>query len=316
MKTNKTVNVVIQQQQGTGLRLDKHGEPKLGVFAKFARWRCRFEKNDMPRNRRRESEIHAYIGQNSAGKTTAAVFDSLPTLAGIPWHCENVDHRHTKAGITSGVRRVLSTVRLLDSKTGESHPLYDEFNDWDQLKHAEHCDVIMDEMTGVAHSRDSSHLDGDIMLRLNQLRKVDVVVRWTAPAWARADKLIRECTKAVTVCYGSYPDRAASTLWMRNRRFHLLTYATADFDEFTSSKGAKLGASIQQWLWGPDSDVFESYNTLESVTKIGKVSDTGTCTNCDGTRRRQECDCDDYVARKKARKPAPRGVPAFAAFDG
>lgn len=311
MSKHKGLSVTVVQTPGSGLRLDPAGAPKIGLWAKIARFNCRFRATPNHMHRRREAPIHAYVGKNGSGKTLAAVRDSTPTLAGIPWSCDLADHHHTQAGITSGYRKVLSTVRILDPETGEDHPLYERFWHWDQFKHAEHCDVIMDEMTGVAHSRESSGLPPEIMLILNQLRKRDTTLRWTAPAWARADKLIRECTNAVTMCYGSYPQRGGDiSLWLPNRRFRYLTYDTSDFDEFTSGKRNKLTPDIQEFFWGPDSNVFRMYNSQDAVTRLGQTSDAGICVGCGGTRRRQECTCEEYQARKPARGKKA-AAPAF-----
>src|SRR4051794_32917487 len=165
-----------------------------------------------PRGRsfRRNFAITAYVGSNGGGKTCGMVWDTLPSL---------------EAG-----RPVLSTVRLLDYKDPRpcdgtrsdgspcsvaspfddvdhaghraEHPLYVAFTDWRQLHEAEHCDVLMDEVTGVASSRESHAMPGEIGNRLNQLRRQDVVLRWTAPAWMRADTVIRSCTQTVVSCKG------------------------------------------------------------------------------------------------------------------
>ena len=97
---------------------------------------------------RRGYPIHAYLGTgNGSGKTLLMVHDSLPSL---------------EAG-----RPVLSTVRLLDYKNPRqcddptctfpghpnhqaAHPLYIPFKDYQQLLDARDCDVLMDEVTGVA----------------------------------------------------------------------------------------------------------------------------------------------------------------------
>lgn len=301
----------------SGFRKDPEPSASVGLLAKFARWRCRFTASPVPSARRREATIHAYVGKNGSGKTACAVRDSLTTLDGILWECSQPDHKHCDPqyegtgedrrfvgygpdAVFTGHRRVLSTVRLIDSETGEDHALYDRFWNWSQFEEAEHCDVVMDEMTGVAHSRGSG-LPPEIMLILNQLRKREVILRWTAPAWARADLLIRECTNAVTACVGSYPARGSGGLWLPNRRFLYRTYDTADFDDFTAGKRERLAPDIKEWVWGPGSRAFSSYDTREAVTRLGQTSDAGICVGCGGSRRRQECSCADYQARKPVR---------------
>lgn len=166
----------------------------------------------------------------------------------------------------------------------------------------------MDEIAGVAHSRDNSSLPHNIMNLLQQLRKGEVRVVWTAPHWSRADKLIREVTQFITVCEGSYADRGETTLWKPNRKFTYLTYETTDFDEWTAGRAAKLDAVVKEHVWGPGSIGFRLYDTKQKVTRIGHANDAGVCVECSGTRSRQQCTCEDYVSKK--RKPARESVAA------
>ena len=249
----------------------------------------RFE-NPKARNRRRAYPIMAYVGPNGSGKSASAVYDSMPTLA---------------AG-----RQVLSTVRLLDWENGglTDHPAYIPFTDWQQLLDAEHCDVIMDEVTGIASSRESHSMPAVVANVLVQLRRRDVVLRWTAPNWARADKIIRECTQGVTHCRGFFPTTVRtdsddeSRLWRQRRMFRWYTYAAESFDEFTEGKREGLRPEVKSWHWGPGSAVFSAYNTYDAVLSIGTVSDSGRCHRCSGKRAIPSCSCDDYVPPPRARR--------------
>lgn len=253
---------------------------------------------------RRAGSIHAYIGANGSGKSLAMVHDTLPTLAGIKWHCENESHRHTKHGITDGYRRVLSTVQLLDAETGQPHPLYERLTEWSQLLEAEHCDVLFDEVTGIAGSREAMGMPVVVQNLLNQLRRRDILLRWSAPAWARADTVIRSCTIQVTVSKGFFPDHAATrgdqpAQWAPKRLFKWRTFAAEDFDEWTAAKASQdknarsaLRAKRVAWFWGPGSLAFASYDTYDSVTRVGEVLDGGRCAHCGGRRQAPVCKCD------------------------
>lgn len=233
------------------------------------RWRDR----DAGRRARRGTSIHAYVGANGGGKSLAMVHDTLPSLA---------------AG-----RRVLSTVRLLDPETGKPHPLYEPLRDWSQLLTAEHCDVLFDEVVGIASSRESHALPVQVQNLLVQLRRRDIVLRWTAPNWARADKIIREVTQAVTVCRGFLGTRAEGALWRRSRLFWFKTYDAVMFEEFTIDKTARLSAEASAFFWGPGSLAFASYDTLGQVERVGEVLDSGRCAHCGGRRQIPVCRCDD-----------------------
>jgi hypothetical protein len=143
----------------------------------------------MPRNKarsiRRSFPIRAYVGPNGGGKSLAMVNDIRPSLA---------------AG-----RRVVSTVKILGDD-GLPHPLWIPLSDFRTLLDVERCDVLLDEVTGVASSRSGGNVIPPAVLNLlMQLRRRDVTLSLTAPAWNRAEKVIREVTQSVTLCQGFLP---------------------------------------------------------------------------------------------------------------
>lgn len=270
------------------------------------------------RARRRSFPIHAYIGANGGGKSMCAVFDSLPTLA---------------AG-----RPIVSTVRILDPATGEPHPLWVKLDDYRTLLQVEKCDVILDEVTGVASSRESSGMPAAVANLLVQLRRRDVALRWTAPNWKRADTIIREVSQGVTLCVGFLPERVRAEpvehdgphghhmgpllvpgdrptemyacrieghhvhqddrQWSSKRCFYWRTYDAAAFDEWTAYRKEKVRPSVRQVFWRPGSIASAAYDTFDAVSSLGAVTDAGLCMDCDGHRTRRRCECD------KPAKPA------------
>jgi hypothetical protein len=250
---------------------------------------------------RRASPIQGFVGPNGGGKTACMVATTIPTLRGIRWECREPEHEHTKAGVYAGYRTVLSTVRILDPKTGEDHKLYRAFNDFDQLLAAEHCDVLMDEVVGIASSRESGSMDVRVQNVLVQLRRRDVVVRWTAPNWARADKIIREVTQSVTECRGYFSTPAVldengdvvGSLWRPKRLFSWRTYDTLDFEEWTAGKKEKLSATAKEWFYGVGSEVFDTYNTLGAVSRVASATANGLCATCNGRIPTKTCKCGD-----------------------
>ena len=109
----------------------------------------------------------------------------------------------------------------------------------------------------------------------------------------RADKIIRECSQAVTYCTGHLPVTSGTEdrLWRQRRLFRWKTYDAALFEDFTSGQRENLAAMQQDWHWGPSSPAFAAYDTFDSVSTIGTVTESGTCYRCGGRRRQAQCSC-------------------------
>lgn len=247
--------------------------------------------------------ILGFVGPNGGGKSAAMVWTSIPSLA---------------AG-----RRVLSTVRLLDFEdprpcegwemldgvrvdcavcsTAEgaeyehrqAHPLYERLHEWGQMIEAKSCDVLLDEVTGVASSRDTASMPSPVANKLVQLRRADVTLRWSAPAWARSDKIIRETSQAVVYCTG-YLSKSApggDRMWSQRRLFKWRVFDAMAFEDFTAGKREALGPELVDWHWGPGSPAFDAYDTYDSVSVVGTVTDSGRCYQCGGSRPVPKCSC-------------------------
>jgi hypothetical protein len=308
-------------------------------------------RNPGKRSARRVWPIHAYVGANGGGKSACAVWDTLPTLeAGRPVlstvrildfqnprecddeRCAETNPAHflrAEPEINALVRRFNDQERaefapddwmIQPDELGEvigvhqaAHPLWVPFTDWRQLLSAVRCDVIMDEVTGVASSRESQAMPPQVANFLVQLRRRDVVVRWTAPSWPRADKIIRECTQAVTYCSGSMGVRAVDAngdrQWRNRRLFKWRTYDASAFEDFTAGKREQMNAMTVDHHWGPGSPTFSAYDTFDSVLSIGTVSDSGRCADCGGRRSAPACSCADYQRRKRGGRTAEEGPP-------
>lgn len=250
--------------------------------------------------RRRAYPIRAYVGSNGGGKSLAAVHDALHAM--------------------DNGRRVLSNVRLWDPETGQPHRLWIPLTSFTQLLEARGCDVLMDEVTGVASSRESTSLPPQVANLLVQLRRRDLSLMWTTPAWARADKIIREVTQLVTVCKGSLPERSGDGLreWRPKRLFTWRSYDAGTFDEWntglqdrTRKRHAEL--ILTQRFWRPGSRTEDAYRTYEEVAVLGwSISVGGTCLSCGGRRIVPKCSCNDQPASASAR---PAVVPVVRSIS-
>jgi hypothetical protein len=231
---------------------------------------------------RRSVPIHAYVGPNGGGKTLAMIYDTLPTLA---------------AG-----RPVLSTVRLLESEEaangfgaagrGGAHRLYTALRRMIQVLDAEHCDLLLDEVTGVASARAAMSMPVQLQNTLVQLRRRDVVLRWTAPNWARADTIMRECTQAVTVCRGFAAVTEPGREWPAKRLFVWRTFDAAMYEDFTAHRAETARTVAKQVFWRPGSEAERAYDTLDAVDSLDTMSELGHCLTCNGSRPRPKCRCD------------------------
>lgn len=254
--------------------------------------------------------IQAFVGPNGGGKTYGAVHKAvLPSWAkGRPCY---------------------SNLRLYPERAGYHKDLYVPLTSWRQLANLKPIRkggtggvVLLDEISSVLPSRQAQTVPPDLLRRVNQLRKVDVVLVWTAPAWARCDLALREVTRSVTVCKGRLPDAYRripgtanwltpsgdvlvedghkvrdSTGWGANRWFVWTTYDAESYEgEFTEGAAAKAKPKGIQHHWRPFHDTGELYGTLDEVGLLDHLDDVGVCVQCGGHRRRKSCSCETVAS--------------------
>lgn len=289
--------------------------------------------------RRRGLPIHGYVGPNGAGKSLLVAQDTIPTLRGIPWSCDNPDHLHTRNGHTRGMRRVVSTMPFV-SPSGAPHPLYVPLTDYSQIIFAEHCDLILDEVGGAVASSSSDDLPIGVKASLQELRRREVVCRWTAPSWARASKVLRETSQGVTMTLGFMPvphrdgvpfdgphdleklsvdaesleydycdiegehSHDSGRLWGARRLMYARTFDANIFDEWTTAKREKIRPMVRQLFWRPGSAAESAYDTFGFVEKLNQVTDSGRCDHCNGMKTRKKCTCESPAELRGARRVA------------
>lgn len=281
---------------------------------------------------RRGVPIMGYVGPNGGSKSATMVWDSMPSLdAGrvclstvrlVDWRdprpCAGWRFDHDTRQLVDCELCALQLqpipdfdpepivlpdgtvipAMVPDLRGGahlQAHPFYQPVTGWQQVLDAVKCDLLFDEVTGGASARDSQTMPSAVANTLVQMRRADVVVRWSSPSWRRADTILRECSQGVTHCVGFFAKRAAGDeadrVWQQRRLFRRRTYDAADFDEFTEGKRQQMKPLGTDWAWGPGSDMFAAYDTYAAVSTIGTVSEGGTCLRCSGSRRRPVCSC-------------------------
>jgi hypothetical protein len=276
-----------------------------------------------------QTPIVAFVGGNGGGKSLAAVYAVLPTLAGQKWNCWNPDHLHTHGGecasrrllsteptavcdcatewentddgrsvttvadggTTTGHRRVLSTVELRDLENPrEVSPYYDRLRSFVQLLGVEHTDVLMDEVTGVASSRSSMSLPVQVENLIQQLRRRDARLLWTTPDYGNADLRIRSVTRGVVLCRGRFAVEKRG-VWAQARLFRWTMFDASEFDRFTIGKRERLVPTARQTFWRPGHVAERAYDTAAAVTQLGAAAEGGMCLSCGGRRSAPACTC-------------------------
>lgn len=300
----------------------------------------------------RSLPIHGFVGPNGAGKSLLLAQQTLPTLKGISWSCNNPDHLHTIEGKTHGTRRVLSTMAFI-TPSGAPHPLFIPLTDYSQIISAEHVDLILDEVGGAVASTTGADIPMGVKASLQELRRREVVCRWTAPSWGRASKVLREVSQGVTLTMGFLPvphkdgvpfdgphdteqmsvdgetleystctiegphEHPSGRLWGARRLMFARTFDATVFEEWTTEKRQKIKPQARSLFWRPGSAAERAYDTHAHVEKLGQVTDSGTCDQCSGHRARKKCTCEaPAVLRGAARRAAAVVTDTIEIVDG
>jgi hypothetical protein len=213
-------------------------------------------------------------------------------------------------------RPVLSTVRLLDYKnprpcedptctfTGhpnhlQAHPLWIPFKDYQQLLDAKDCDILFDEVTGIASSREYQSMPMQVANFLVQLRRRNVALRWSSTNWARSDIIIREVTQAATLSVPYFSRTRKSKkgeppiLWKDRFIFFTRTFDASLLDDF-DARGADMGLlkpHALQLYFRKGAYAMSAYDTLDPVLSLGWANEAGMCMSCGGRRSIPKCSC-------------------------
>lgn len=216
-------------------------------------------------------------------------------------------------------RRVLSTVRLLTPE-GDLHPCCEMIEPeigLQQLAAARNCDILLDEVTGIAEARSAMSMPKALLDIFMQLRRRNVRLRWTSPAFMRADASIRQVTQLVTVCNsyvkGPPPPPPPGEVdgddvfpWPSKRLFRYRSFDASDIEKFEAAKLTGVGqhkvkVQVSEWWWrGTDSRAASSYSTRDAVTHLSTMDDSGYCLGCGGMRSRSKCSCASVHRRTPA----------------
>lgn len=195
----------------------------------------------------------------------------------------------------TGMRLVYSTVKLLDEH-GDQHWRFVPLVDYKQLLTIEHSDVLFDEVAGISDASDSQAMPVQVTNWLHQLRKRDVRLRVTTPAYDRCSKPIRQVAQVVVDARAHFAEPAtAGRLWRPRQGFVYRAYDAFAFDEYTATTGKRIERMAMSYFWRPGSRTEKAYNTLDQVLALGHVNEAGMCMVCGGRRNRPTCACAPEV---------------------
>lgn len=213
----------------------------------------------------RNAPVVGFTGANGAGKTLVAVSEAIHDMAlGRP---------------------VVSTVPI-KSAYGESVPL----RSLRQLLELRDCTVLLDEVSVVLSSRSTGSLSEEVVTFLQSMRHQGVTLRWTAPAWMRADVLLREVTQVSVNVSGLIRHRRPGQFWPTPR-----VVLAGALDCVGIPVDAKPEHVIGRRLWIPHRlPGWGAYDSEADVSRIGWQRQSGTCLDCGGSIRREPCTDDRH----------------------
>ncbi len=280
--------------------------------------------------------IICFVGPNGSGKSLCAVAAALETLDGRTWTCYEAMHRHHEPfrrhaencstcpqpvhvarmhkrlkalppdhfcprgvevleACATGERLVYSTVVLIDDE-GDDHPRFRPLVDYRQLLMIEHADCLFDEVAGVSDASESGSIPVQVINWLHTLRKSDVRLRVTTPAYSRCSKPVRQVVQVVVDARSFFPEaRVEGRLWRPRQGFMFTAYDAFSFEDFTSGSRERLQSMGRAVLWRPGHEAERRYDTLGQVLALGHVDEHGLCSICGGSRSRPKCACDPHL---------------------
>jgi len=220
--------------------------------------------------------IAGFTGPNGAGKTVLAVQSAL-------------------ADMQRG-RVVYSTVDIV-SPFGSSRPIPSLSS---LLDLPPGCTVLLDEVASIFSSRTGSTLPPEFDTFIGTARHSSIAIRWTSPAWMRAENRVREVTQGLVAVSPFIRRRNPDgSLWPRTvvAQVGVLdcvgVKTDADPDVVRRRRFVRL-AGLQAW---------GCYDTHAPVASLINTALFGTCPDCGGSRSRPKC---DGARHHELGLPAPR----------
>lgn len=191
------------------------------------------------------SPITAYVGVNGSGKSLSAVAFALTDQAkrGRPL-VTNIDGLSAPHHLIEGVEDLPAIMARLGT-----------------------CNVVLDEAGAMFASRDTGR-NKAFEKTVQQLRKYDARLLWTAPAFARADKILREVTFDVILCQPLKKKHVPGKAWPSTRLILQKSFDVSRLDSsgMSINKNAKAKGFgiVRTATWETSFDSFAVARDLKS----------------------------------------------------
>ena len=273
--------------------------------------------------RRRSAPISAYVGLNGSAKTATAVRDVLPNLAAgqrclgtvallRPERADSVEHADDVWGRLAEDCGIPSELPRPDDLLRLPHPLWVPLWSWGQVPEFSKGVLLMDEVQGLADAREHSSLPYQISNAFFQMRRAEVLIRWTTIDYTAADKRLRRATQVVNKCMGIVRKRVPGQIWPTYRVFYVRTYDGRGFDDFESAaqrrdKDRQPMVLAREFCRIPGrlKVAVDSYDSGAGVLALGEHM-SGICMACNGKRSVPRCSCADAGEARTPRAPRKR----------
>lgn len=249
--------------------------------------------------------IKGYVGFNGSAKSATMVRDTLvdlennrPVLSTLAFYDYN-----KRADSAEHALDAWSEKHALECRPDDElilpHPLWTPLKDWRQVMEFHDGVLALDEITGIADSRESGSMPVQIANELFQMRRKDVIIRWTTIDWTAADKRMRRSTQAVSLCRGFWSKAVPGKVWKQKQLFQIRTYDAKGFEDFTTavnrvSDKQRPVPKQTEWvrLHGGLSQAITAYGSEMPVLTVGTASEAGMCMHCGGKRAMPRCKCE------------------------
>lgn len=215
--------------------------------------------------------VVGFTGANGVGKTLVAVSECIADM-----------RRGRALYSTVPVRFVERDGRVL-----ESVPLVS----LRQLLDLRDCTLLVDEVVTIFPSRGTQGMPDEVQVFLNTLRHHGVTVRWTAPAWMRADTMLRAVTQVVVNVFGIGKIARPGTFWPRP-----ILVAAGAMDTTGVRQDAEPEKTLKRRVYIPQRLAgWGSYDSEADVPRIGRSPSGGKCVDCGGSVRSVPCTDDRHA---------------------